>query len=35
MTQAGWIFIGVSWAVIFGLVVFCFKRVLEEPEEEL
>jgi len=35
MTLAGWIFLGVSWSVILGLLIFCFVRVFEEPEEEL
>jgi len=35
MTVYGWIFLGISWAVIISLIIFCFVRVFEEPEEEL
>jgi hypothetical protein len=28
MTTVGWIFMALSWAVILGLVIFCFVRVL-------
>ena len=35
MTIAGWIFLTLSWSVIIGLCIFCFIRVLKEPEGEL
>lgn len=35
MTIAGWNFLIVAWSLIIGLSVFCFYRVLVEPEEEL
>lgn len=35
MNPGGWIFITLSWLIIIGLNIFCFYRVLTEPEEEL
>ncbi len=35
MNLGGWIFITISWLIILCLNVFCFYRVLVEPEEEL
>ena len=35
MNIFGLIFMGVSWAAIISLTVFCFIRVLSEKEEEL
>jgi hypothetical protein len=35
MNLGGWIFLIASYAIIIGLNVFCFYRVLTEPEEEL
>mgnify|MGYP001767003586 CR=1 FL=1 len=28
MTAAGWVFMGVSWAVLITLAAFCFRKVL-------
>jgi hypothetical protein len=28
MTAAGWIFMGVSWAVLLILVIFCYRKIL-------
>lgn len=35
MTLAGWIFLIASWGLILFLNLYCFFRVLKEPEEEL
>ncbi len=35
MNAFGWIFIIISWGFIIGLNLYCFYRVLIEPEEEL
>jgi hypothetical protein len=35
MNLFGWIFLIISFAIIIGLNIFCFYRVLTEPEEEL
>jgi len=35
MTIFGWIFIACSWTAIIGLTLYCFYRVLKEPEEDL
>jgi hypothetical protein len=35
MNIYGWIFLIVSWGFILGLNLYCFFRVLKEPEEEL
>ena len=35
MTIYGWVFLGISWVLIIGLLIFCFIRVFKEPEEEL
>lgn len=31
----GWIFMLTSWGFIIGLTIFCFYRVLVEPEQDL
>jgi hypothetical protein len=28
MTGAGYVFMGIAWAVIGGLTIFCYKRIL-------
>lgn len=33
MTILGWIFMAVSLAFVWGLTIWCFKRVLSFPEE--
>lgn len=33
MTTAGWIFLGLSTAFVWGLVIWCFYRVLTAPKE--
>ena len=33
MTTAGWIFMLGSISVVLGLVIFCYWRVLTEPDE--
>lgn len=42
MTAAGWIFLGLAWTLITGLVVFCFRKIFttsdtmyEHPEKTL
>jgi hypothetical protein len=30
MTLLGWMFIFISWALILGLAVFCFKKIFEK-----
>jgi hypothetical protein len=35
MNLYGWIFLAVSWGAIILLNLYCFRRVLKEPEEEL
>jgi protein-S-isoprenylcysteine O-methyltransferase Ste14 len=35
MNIFGWIFLLSSWAVIIGLLVFCFGKIFTEKEEEL
>ncbi len=35
MNIFGWIFLIISWGLILGLNIYCFIRVLKEPEEEL
>lgn len=35
MNIFGWIFITISWGFIIILNLYCFYRVLKEPEEEL
>jgi len=35
MNLYGWIFLVVSWGLIIGLNLYCFYRVLKEPEDEL
>ena len=35
MNIYGWIFIAISWGLIIGLNLYCFWRVLKEPEAEL
>ncbi len=30
MTLYGWIFMGISWALIIGLMVFCYARVFKK-----
>lgn len=34
MTVAGWITMGVSLSLVFGLVVWCYRRILASPQEE-
>jgi hypothetical protein len=31
MTAAGWLFLALSWVVIIGLNLFCFRRLGTEP----
>ncbi len=31
MTVAGWIFLSVAWAFIFGLTFWCFRRIFGNP----
>jgi hypothetical protein len=35
MNIYGWIFLAISWSLILALNLYCFYRVLKEPEEEL
>jgi len=35
MNIFGWVFIAASWGLIIGLNLYCFWRVLKEPEDEL
>jgi len=35
MNIYGWIFIAFSWTAIVGINLYCFYRVLKEPEEDL
>jgi len=35
MTTAGWLFMAGSWAAIIGLCIFCIRRVLKEPYQDL
>ncbi len=32
MTLLGWLFISVSWALILGLVIFCFRKIFGKKE---
>lgn len=34
MTAGGWLTMVVSLAFVWGLVIWCFRRVLTSPEEE-
>ncbi len=34
MTTLGWIFMTVSLTVVWGGVIWCFRKVLQTPEEE-
>lgn len=35
MKLAGWIFLSIVWSSIISLAIFCFIRVLKEPEKDL
>lgn len=35
MNAFGWLFLIVAWGGIIGLNLYCFYRVLKEPEREL
>ena len=32
MTLPAWVFMGLAWIFVFGLAIFCFKRVLGGPK---
>ncbi len=32
MTALGWLFIAISWILILGLTVFCFKKIFEKKK---
>lgn len=34
MTALGWGFMGISWLVVTVLLVYCFKRIIFEKQEE-
>ena len=32
MSLGGWLFVGISWGCILGLLIFCFRRVLRKKK---
>ena len=35
MTTGGWVFMAISWGIIFFLITFCFKRVFSCKDEKM